>query len=1348
MVQFITGILTLLTVTFFFPNNLCGQTDLRFRHFGKKEGLSQNAVFAIEQDGRGVMWIGTRDGLDEFDGNRFKSYHYDPDFPEGLPSDDIRAITFDSLHNCLWIGTIEGLACYNFTTGNWQRPQPDLISGAVRQILVDSYGSVWVSTSDGLFLMLNEEDGFFLQPIIPNTRVDVQITFEDRQHIWVGTAKGVFTLPKRPKASDIASPANKQYPELSPLASLHIRTINQRTEDEYWVGTIANGIWRWRPSSQELSAFKHQEQDPNSLSNNNVRSVVVGPNGSLWIGTFWGLNQYLPEENRFQRILNEDFKPEGLRHNSVRSVFLDDRSDLWVGTYYGGLHYHNEEFRRFQIFQHQPGINSISYNVISSFAETPDENLWIGTEGGGLNYWDKSTGLFSALRVGEGLRGNNIKSLLLDSTTLYIGTFRKGLHLMNTVSREIRPFVNQGNQASSFANDNVYALLKSEGSLWVGCYGQGLKKIEISSGKITHRFTSTRDPQTLISNRIRSLVLDDYGQLWVGTDRGLSCMVEQKGDQAVFQRYLNNVKVYVTFFYDKKIWAGTFGQGLFSLDPVSGHTDHYTVNNGLPGNSVLGILSDKKGHLWLSTNNGISRFDPTEGIFTNYSHTDGLENLEFNYNAFYLTQTGEFLFGGTSGFTRFNPDDLEANTNVPSVIFTGLTAFNETIEVGGKDGLLQMPIDETETLTFEYGNANFTLHFAALDYTNPQGNRFAYRMMGLNDEWTNVTGRPEATYTLQQEGDYIFQLKAASKDGIWNPKLRELRVRVLPPLSRTWWAYLIYLILAGLGIFAIGRYVRLRQSYKLESLEKEQQAALHKMKLRFFTNVAHEFRTPLTLIIGPLEDLLQKGLLGKDKHTRQRMGIIYNNAQRMLDLVNQLLTFRKMEEGHEPMRVEQMDLSVFLKNIFESFTDHAEMRQIQYELRGAEASLYHWLDKEKISKVLFNLLSNAFKFTPNGGEIIVELKKRNKAVVIEVADTGPGIDPSLQEQIFQRFYEKTPGQGHSQIKGTGIGLSLSRQLVELHKGQLQLESQVGVGSKFMVVLPNGKSHFKEEDFRPESEVEQIIIPRRGPIVLPTEITQPSEDPSTPQQTLLHVEDNPEVRAYIKSIFSDRYKVMTAIDGKEGLVKAKEIQPDIILSDVMMPQMDGFELCHELKTNLATSHIPVILLTARTTQDDRLAGLKTGADDYISKPFHPDELRLKVHNRLSQRQRIRERFGQSRSFAPKEVAVTSADEDFLKELIELVESNIDNPEFKIEQFAQELAVSRALLFTKIKALTDYTPKNFLKSFRLKRATQLLETGKLNISEIAYQVGFKDPKYFSKVFQKEFGCTPSEYTSKAS
>ena len=1336
----------------FFPFLLQGQANVRFRHLGKKHGLSQNSVFAIAQDGRGVMWFGTREGINEFDGYRFKIHRHRPEDPNSLPSDDVRSITYDRERNCLWVGTIDGLARYDFNTGRWKNYHPKEAVETrptyliIRHILVDSSKRVWVSTSEGLNLLEVESTTFMPVELPLEVGHDIKVVFEDKERIWMGSDQGLYIYPDKKDLSKSPRAAQEQFPELAPLADLHLKTIDIRQSGEYWFGTQANGTWRWEKNTDQLTPFQNRKNDPKSLSHDNIRSTTVAPDGTLWVGTFLGLNQYLPAEEGFRRFLSDDYNQEGLRNNSVRSVYVDHWSNLWVGTYYAGVNYLNEEFSRFQIYRHQPGINSLSFNVVSTFAETPQGNLWIGTEGGGLNFWDKTTGRFTFLRKGQELQGDNIKCLLLENSTLFIGTFQNGLHLLNTESRDIRHFGYRQNDPNTLSDDNVYALLKDRDTLWIGTHGGGLNRMILTTGQITHFQYNPLDSLSINSDQVRTLVKDDLGHLWVGTDQGLNEAIESESGQLVFNHFLPRKKVYANIFYQGELWVGTLGEGLFRLDPLSGKVQQYTSANGLPGNSVLGILPDEKGDLWLSTNNGLSRFNTREGVFTNYSHTDGLENLEFNYNAFYRTQSGEFLFGGTQGFTRFHPEDMRPSAEVPPVIFTGLTAFNREIEVDAEDGLLTKPLDETEEIAFKYGDANFTFHFAALDFSNPRGNRFAYRMVGLNDEWTHITGRPEATYTLQQEGDYIFELKAANKDGVWNPETRSIRITVLPPPARTWWAYLIYISILGLMVATIVRIVRLRQSYKLEHLKREQQAELHRMKMRFFTNVAHEFRTPLTLIIGPVEDLLRKKVFENNRGTRRRLGTIYNNAQRMLDLVNQLLTFRKIEEGHEPLQVEQIDLSAFLLNIFTSFSDHASMRKIGYEIQSTDSSLSVWFDREKMSKVFYNLLSNAFKFTPDQGEILVSLSQNESDVQIEIRDSGPGIDPTMHEQIFQRFYEKTPGQTPSQIKGTGIGLSLSRQLVKLHHGRLTLVSQPGKGSAFTVHLPRGKNHFKPEDFKPESNVVSEIIHPATPLAIPLSADEHDGPNGLPQQPLLlTVEDNPEIQAYISGIFKEQYRVITARNGKDGLITARHEQPDLILSDVMMPHMDGFELCQKLKTDLATSHIPVILLTARTTLDDRLEGLNTGADDYISKPFHPDELRLKVRNRLIQRQRMREQFNQSNTFSPKAVAVTSADEEFVEKLIVLVESNIENSDFNIEQLAQEMAVSRALLFTKIKALTNHTPKNFLKSFRLKRAVQLLETGKLNVSEVAYRVGFNEPKYFSKVFQKEYGCNPSEYVS---
>ncbi|MEL7534438.1 MAG: hybrid sensor histidine kinase/response regulator transcription factor, partial [Bacteroidota bacterium] len=660
---------------------------------------------------------------------------------------------------------------------------------------------------------------------------------------------------------------------------------------------------------------------------------------------------------------------------------------------------------------------------------------------------------------------------------------------------------------------------------------------------------------------------------------------------------------------------------------------------------------------------------------------------------------------------------------------------NQNVEVKPQ-GLLSRSLNHTESLHFGHKEANFTLQFSALDYSNPQGNQYAFRMDGIDNDWQYHVGQQSATYTIQQEGEYIFHLKGANNEGIWNPVERQIRIVVNPPPWRTWWAYLLYIISLGLIVFAIIRFVRLRHSYQLEKITKQKQEEAYQMKLRFFTNITHEFRTPLTLIIGPLQDLLDTHELSAK--VQKQLFAVERNAQRLLSLVNQLLDFRKLEAEHRQVEAAQGNFVRFLREVYLSFLGLAQRQDISYQFDTDAEEYILWYDRDKMEKVFYNLLSNAFKFTPAGGQISVIIRPKGGKLEVKITDTGPGIAPELHEQIFERFFERSAKQQNTD--GIGIGLAYTRQLLELHSAQIEIESDGKTGSTFLIRIPMGKKHFNPQDllndFRNSEDSSHYATLTPAPTKVPK--TQTASGAK-----LLVVEDNPEVRAYIEQIFEGEYRLLFAENGVEGYTLAREQLPDLIISDVMMPKMDGISFCTQIKTDLNTSHIPVLLLTARTAMIFRIEGLETGADDYITKPFSSHELRLKVRNQLKVRHLLWDRFARTRDFNPKEVSVTTADERFLSNLMDTCEKQLGNPDFNMESFADELAVSRPLLFSKVKALTGQTPNNFLKSIRLKRAVQLLEKGGLGISEIAYLVGFRDPRYFSKVFQKEHKMTPTEY-----
>ena len=899
-------------------------------------------------------------------------------------------------------------------------------------------------------------------------------------------------------------------------------------------------------------------------------------------------------------------------------------------------------------------------------------------------------------------------------------------------------------------NNNVYRLYKEDNLLWLAMHGGGLDILDLSQQKTYNYAHNPQNNQTIISDLVRTILVTTTGEKWIGTDKGLNKVnVDKQGLPTTFEPYLPEKKIY-TLFEDaaQNLWVGTLSNGLYKLQKDNAHFENLTPNDGLAGHSIFGILEDENNNLWISTNNGISQYNPIEKSFTNYNYSDGLENIEFNFNAYYKTENGEMLFGGINGFTLFHPKDIFPSDFIPSIVFTKLKVQNQEVSVQ-KDGILTKVLNETKEITLPYNQASFSISFASLDYFSPENNTYSYKLDGLDQNWTTKAGQTEVTYTIQNAGNYLFRLKAGNRDGIWNPVERQLKINVLPPPWKSPLAYFIYaLLLLGLGLATLW-FIRLRHRLRLEQVTKQKQKELHEIKVRFFTNITHEFRTPLTLILGQLEELTNFGANLNGKAANKFISV-KKNADRLLNLVNQLLTFRKLETDYIKIKAEEGNLVEFLSEIVQSFKNTAIDRGIDLSISSSDSKILVWFDYDKLEKVFFNLLSNAFKFSPDDSEIIVHIQRNKQSISVSVKDQGKGIPKELHDQIFKRFYESEVSFKRS-IKGTGIGLAISKQMVELHAGNIKVESEKDQGATFIVTLPLGNQHFKPDELldatsgiskQPTAKSLKYIKPS-FPILTPQKLPVKKIPRSADALKLLVVEDNQEVLQYIESLFTAEYEVKTALDGKNGLKIAAKFQPDLIISDVMMPGMTGIEFCTLIKQDLRTSHIPIILLTANVTQEIKIKGLEIGADDYVTKPFDPKELKLRVKNLANTRINLRNKFSRILNLSPTEITVTSADEEFLKNAIDIVEKHMDNADFTVVQFAYELAVSRPLLFTKLKVITNQTPNNFIKSIRLKRAAQLLKQKKINVSEVAYKVGFKNPRYFSKCFQKQFQQTPSEY-----
>ncbi len=1314
-----------------------------FRYLNKKDGLSQASVFSIAQDSTGFLWFGTRDGLNRYDGNMFRVYRQERD-QKGLAGNDVRALYTDPLTKHLWVGTLAGLSRYEadedrFVSYFSDQTERTLWDNVIRAIFRDNSGRLWVGTYRGLNRYHPANDNFQQVNLLTRSgeddRLDVAFITEDNDgNVYAGTEKGLFIL-KAGATTWVREPS---------LSGQHFTCGQFDAEGNLWLGTSSNGVVRWHPKTAAVKEYKNVPAAPGSLSNNRIRALVINSRGDLWVGTFEGLNLLAYGADSFTRFTDSSKGQGPLLHNSIRSLLIDRSDKLWCGTYYGGIHHFDERYNYFTNYQSDPFDNSLNTNVVGAFAQEADGDLWVGTEGGGLNFLDPESGAFSTYqwRVGEQnpVSANNIKALLMDDDILWVGTYRAGLTRFDTKTKARLHYGTDTRSGPVLTSDNVYGLLRERDLLWILTYGGGLNVLDLTSNKMTYFQHEDQGVSSISSDNTRTILRRNGGGYWIGTDFGLNRVtVDETGMPTQFTPYLAEEKVYALAPAKGGVWVGTFSGGLFRCDDEGAVIRRYTTADGLPDNSVFGILETAGGILWLSTGSGLSRFEPDTEVFNNFNETNGLINLEFNFNAAFKTQEGDFLFGGINGFTRFDPMAFSPNLNIPPVVFTRLLRNNQEVAIGEDAGVLNHSLNATTELVFAYDEADFTIEFAALDYFSAGNNHYAYMLEGLDRDWNYSTGETQASYTIQREGEYTFRLLGANSDGVWNPNERQISVVVLPPPWRSWWAYLIYLTLIGLTVFALIRFLRLRHKVQLQEVAKQQQDELMEMKLRFFTNITHEFRTPLTLILGPLEQLLNK--TNPKEEVGRQLGLINRNAQRLLNLVNQVLTFRRLATDHEPLRVSECLLTEFMDDVYASFEGVAEIRGIEYQLVHEVDDLYLWCDQSKLEKVFFNLLSNAFKFTPDGGEITVGTARLGEdRVKIWVRDTGIGIPKELHPEVFKRFYEKSVGK-QSNIKSSGIGLAVSRKMVELHGGDIYIEECTPPGAKFVVELKLGQEHFSEV-------VTEFDAPVKEEPQLPGFVEEElmginTVSETTGGQTILVVDDNEDVRTYVASIFSPQYHVLQATTGKHGLTVARQSLPALVISDVMMPEMDGMAFCHALKNDLEISHIPVILLTARSGQPFKLKGLRTGADDYVTKPFNPEELILRVANMLSNRQRFKDSFQTTLAVEPSRVEVTSIDEEFLLRVLKIAEEHVHDPGYKVEHFARELAVSRTLLFNKLKALTGQTPSKFLKNFRMKRAAQLLADSDYRISKIAEMVGFRDDRYFSECFKKQYGVAPGNY-----
>ena len=1235
--------------------------------------------------------------------------------------------------------------------------------------------NVWTGSDNGrIWQYVKADKSFALHQLPASSRIKHINSIGKSGKLFITTENdGIF----------IYTPADGSYEHYSAqntplLAGCDVKQVFVDSHDEIWIDPgRPQEVLHYNPTRRQ---FK-QELVPIKMSiasqTNPYFLILEDKRGTVWVqpdGS--GLCYYDHDEDKLYPLFYD--KEELNTTNRVHSAFADKQGNLWICTYSKGLDKISFRSKSVTIKRFDKSNRYSLDSDVRSIFESHNGDVFIGLRNGTLQVYAPD-GSYKGVLTEDGsisLHGKALDAAVYnmiedDKNRLWIATKGNGLFCASPVAPDryrITQYLHSDSDIYSLSNNDLYYLhISKKRYLWIATYGGGLNYLDLSHLDhpvfINHRNYLKKYPINEC-DRVRTIGEDSVGNIWAGTTAGVLMFDSNFGtpDEITFKHYVRNAYNsnslsandvhYIHTTRDGELYLATFGGGLNKLRTDGDSTaifDVYTHNDGLPSDVLLAIAEDSKGNLWISTENGLSKFDPKTKNFENYETNEIFPQPRFNESV--VENIGnEIAFGNSNGIIMFNPDSLHKSNYVPLICLTRLLLANK-LESPGKEHVLSKVLDETEKLQLEHDQDIFTIQYAAIDMRRPQNIQYAYMLDGFEKEWNYVGSQRSATYTNLPKGTYHFKVRSTNSDGIWVDNERSLTIEILPSFWETPWAWALY-ILAFLLVMGIVVYI-LTTIYKLKNeVTIEQQVS--DIKLRFFTNISHELRTPLTLIAGPVEHILSEPDLKEE--TRSQLQLVKKNTARMLRLVNQILDFRKIQNKKMRMRVSEVNIIPFVQQTMQNFNSLAEEHNIQYDLQTSLHESRLWVDTDKLDKILFNLLSNAFKYTPQGKSITVFVEDKGNCVAIGVRDEGIGIPDNQRDKLFVRFENLLDHNIFNQPT-TGIGLSLVKELVEMHKGSIEVESAAGKGSCFTVFLPKGRDHY-------DKDVEYIL----DDLSTPADVSrEESIDETTPDYTpegkseeegaiytILLVEDNPELLIFLKSIFAHEYKVIEATDGRDGVEKARKSQPDIIVSDLMMPNLDGIGLIHELRQELSTSHIPIILLTAKSTIESKIAGLEEGADDYITKPFSAAYLQARVENLLQQRRQLREFYRASLGAQESEetlsaipvvdgVKLTLNDRKFLEKLLELMEKNIGNGDLVVDDFVQEMAVSRSVFFKKLKALTGLAPIEFIKEMRIKRAAQLIKQGDYTMTQIAYMVGINDPRYFSKCFKQYYEMTPTEY-----
>ncbi|MCL2097384.1 MAG: response regulator [Bacteroidales bacterium] len=1339
-------------------SSLSAQTS---QYYATENDLSSNLINCIYQDKKGFVWIATEYGLNRFDGMKFKLYKHINNDSTSLKDNYVRTI-FETSDGRLLVGTIKGLIQYCWESNAFKSvtliQDKEHIEAHVTGIIELNNGDCWITTS----------------------------------------GKGLFTLKLREYAAYYDAETSLK------LSSNYLNSIYKDSNGSIWIGSENNGLNCYNLRSKEIKIFR-----PPVISSDNISSIVEDRNGNLFVGTLTkGLNRYDREKECFIPVKGEDKTTQliytllvnsdnqlligtdgqGLKvyneekdemenfevnavsfdfnKSKIHAILEDHNGGIWLGMFQKGVVYVPKIRNKFDYY----GYKSAKHNIIGSccvMSLCKDRNniLWVATDNDGIYGVDESDN--SAVHFKQTASPLSVPDIILsvfeDSRrNLWIGSYFKGLAKMDSKTGKCQ-YINE------LVNEKVYYITEDkQGGLLIGTFGSGLFIMDTYSGELTHYESSKREEgdfsvDELSNDWINYILCDSDGLIWIGHYKGLSCFDPIKKTFINYNNTNNLLPGHIVsaLCEDSKggIWIGTT-MSLYRFDKKNGTFEEFPTQNSPAGNMISGIIEDNDGYLWISTYRGIYKLNPATRSFSHYYAGDGLQGNEFTRGALFKDKHGKLYFGGTNGVTNFYPRDITDNKQANQIHLTGFYIFNQPVNQGDRSGrheIVSSSVFDAELFQLSHKDNTFTIEFSTLDFVNPEQIIYAYKMEGLNADWTSTQpGVNQITYNNLPPGDYVFSVKLYDDPD----SEKKIRIHIDRPWYQSWWAMLIYLLAALILIAGIISFIYSKIYYRQELLKKEHVQAINEAKLQFFINISHEIRTPMTLIINPLEKLIASKT---DSSNHQAYLIMYRNAQRILRLINQLMDIRKIDKGLMKINCRETDMVGFIEDLMRTFDYSARQKNIDFVFEHDMERLQVWVDLNNFDKVMLNVLSNAFKFTPNNGKIIVRLStgkddKRlsvNNYFEIKVIDNGIGVDVNNIERIFDRFYQ-IDNIAQKDVQGTGVGLHLSRQLVELHHGIIYAEKRDdhAQGIQFVIRLPMGYTHLLEEELETsEAAVQRVAMyydsDRTG---LAYEVTESEELPtlvkSKTKYKVLVVEDEDELRHFIQSELSPFYKVKACSDGKEALDLVLKNNFDAIVSDIMMPVMDGITLTRKIKQNININHTPVILLSARTQIEDHIEGLGIGADAYLDKPFRTDILVQTINNLIANREILRTKFCGHQEYDDKitPVQLKSSDELLMNRVLKIINEQLANPKLNVELLASNVGLSRVHLHRKLKELTNQNARNFIRGIRLKQAALLLSEKKFTVSDVAYATGFNSIPHFSASFKEFYGMSPTEYVEK--